>query len=153
LVPLDDRGRWYRFHPLFAQLLRVELEYREPGVASSLHRRAHQWHRDNGFGDEAIRHAVEAGAIEEAIEVVSATWMRALSAARYTRILAWLDHFPPEVSREEPRLLLIKAWVLTLSGEREQAAYAIAASEQLGWRSDEPLPDGSGSLEASVALM
>jgi LuxR family maltose regulon positive regulatory protein len=153
LVPLDDRGRWYRFHPLFAQLLRVELEHREPGVASSLHHRAYEWNRDNGFTDEALRHAVEAGAIEEAVEMVSTEWMRTLSAGRYTRILAWLDRFPPEVSRDEPRLLLVKAWVLSLSGKREQAADAIAALEQLGWTGGEPLPDGAGSLDASLATM
>src|SRR5262249_26448036 len=102
---------------------------------------------------EAIRHAIEAGAIEEAIDTVSATWMRALGAGRYTRILAWLDRFPLEASRDEPRLLLAKAWVLALSGRCEQAANAIAALQVLGWNGGEPLPDGCGSLEASLALM
>ena len=55
LVPLDDEGGWYRFHHLFAQLLRVELERREPGLAPALHRRAYSWHRDHGTTDEAIR--------------------------------------------------------------------------------------------------
>ena len=41
LVPLDDEAGWYRFHPVFAQLLRVELERREPGLAPALHRRAY----------------------------------------------------------------------------------------------------------------
>ena len=54
LVPLDDEGGWYRFHHLFAQLLRVELERREPGLAPALHRRAYAWHRDHGTTDEAI---------------------------------------------------------------------------------------------------
>jgi len=62
LVPLDENGEWYRFHTLFAQLLRVELERREPGLAPTLHRRAFAWHRDNGSADEAIEHALEAGA-------------------------------------------------------------------------------------------
>src|SRR5262249_21260025 len=54
LVPLDDRDEWYRFHHLFGQLLRVELEHREPGLAPTLHRRAYAWHRDNGSTDQAI---------------------------------------------------------------------------------------------------
>src|SRR5262249_10001792 len=61
LVPIDDHGEWYRFHHLFAQLLRVELEHREPGLAATLHRRAYDWHRDHGSVDEAISHALEAG--------------------------------------------------------------------------------------------
>ena len=70
LVPLDDQGGWYRFHHLFAQLLRVELERCEPGVAPALHRRAYAWHRDHGTADEAIRHAIEAGAYAEAAELI-----------------------------------------------------------------------------------
>ncbi len=59
LVPLDDEGGWYRFHHVFAQLLRVELERHEPGLAPALHRRAYAWHRDHGTterGDPA-RHS------------------------------------------------------------------------------------------------
>ena len=70
LVPLDDEGRWYRFHHLFARLLRVELERREPGLAPALHRRAYAWHRDHGTTDEAIRHAIAAGAYAEVAELI-----------------------------------------------------------------------------------
>jgi ATP/maltotriose-dependent transcriptional regulator MalT len=57
LVPLDDRGEWYRFHQFFAQLLRVELEHRAPGLAPTLHRRALAWHREHGTVEEARKHA------------------------------------------------------------------------------------------------
>jgi LuxR family transcriptional regulator, maltose regulon positive regulatory protein len=66
LIPLDDRNEWFRFHRLFAQLLRVELEHREPGLAPKLHFRAYIWHRDHGSLDEAIEHARQAGALKEA---------------------------------------------------------------------------------------
>jgi ATP/maltotriose-dependent transcriptional regulator MalT len=61
VIPLDDRGEWYRFHQLFAQLLRVELEHRDPGLAPTLHRRAHAWHREHGAAAEAGEHALAAG--------------------------------------------------------------------------------------------
>ena len=70
LVPLDEEGEWYRFHHLFAQLLRVELERREPGLAPALHRRAYCWHRDHGTAGEAIQHAIAAGAYAEAAELI-----------------------------------------------------------------------------------
>ena len=60
LLPLDDRRHWFRFHHLFAQILRVELERREPELAPSLHRRAFEWHSEFGTTDEAIHHAVAA---------------------------------------------------------------------------------------------
>src|SRR5262249_12919171 len=52
LVPPAARGEWSRFPPLFAQLLRAELEFREPGTAPALHRRALAWHRNHGSLDE-----------------------------------------------------------------------------------------------------
>ena len=58
LLPLDDRRRWFRFHHLFAQILRVELQKREPELVPDLHRRAHEWHGEFGTTDEAIHHAV-----------------------------------------------------------------------------------------------
>ena len=65
LVPLDDRGEWYRFHQLFAQLLRVELEHREPGLAPTLHRRALAWHREHGTIEEALGHAFGAESVKD----------------------------------------------------------------------------------------
>ena len=59
---LDDRRRWFRFHHLFAQILRVELSKREPALVATLHRRAFEWHREFGTTDEAIHHAVAAKA-------------------------------------------------------------------------------------------
>ena len=76
LVPLDDRGEWYRFHHLFGQLLRVELEHREPGLVPTLHRRAYVWHRDHGSLDDAVDHAIEAEAFAEAGEEIEAAWIR-----------------------------------------------------------------------------
>ncbi len=62
LVPLDDNGHWYRFHHLFATLLRAELEHREPGLAPMLHRRLDQWHHDQRSADKAPKPA--AGAVD-----------------------------------------------------------------------------------------
>src|SRR5262249_12920467 len=60
LVPLDDQGIWYRYHHMFADVLRGELARREPGMAGELHRRASAWHRGRGTVNEAIRHALVA---------------------------------------------------------------------------------------------
>ncbi len=153
LVPLDDRGGWYRFHHLFAQLLRVELEHREPGLAPALHRRAYAWHRDHGSVDEAIEHALEAGAFAEAGEQIEAAWARYAHVARYATVLGWLQRFPAELRRDNQRLLLVHAWVLSLSAMRDDAADAIARVEELGHVEAGPLPDGFSSLESSLATL
>jgi len=153
LVPLDDERGWYRFHPLFAQLLRVELEQREPGTAPELHRRAAAWHRDHGTAGEAIRHAITAGAYAEAAGQIEACWFSYVNTARHATVLAWLQGFPEEILRRDVRLLLVKAWVLSARARREEAAEAIAAAERLGDPGAGPLPDGFSSAEASLTML
>lgn len=119
LVPLDEKNEWFRFHRLFAQLLRVELEHREPELAPALHRRAYAWYRDHDRPERAIEHALEAGALAEATELISTTWERLAFAGRKTTVADWLERFPQEVVRESPRLLLVEAG---LSGEPAESA-------------------------------
>ena len=156
LVRLDDEGEWYRFHRVFAQLLRVELERREPGLAPALHRRAYAWHRDHGTTGEAIRHAIEAGAYAEAAELIQGPWISYANTYRYDTVLAWLRRLPEEILTGDVQLLLVKAWVLSLSARREEAARAIAAAGRLGDLGDlgaGPLPDGFSSAEASLTML
>ena len=153
LVRLDDEGEWYRFHRVFAQLLRVELERCEPGLAPALHRRAYAWHRDHGTTGEAIRHAIEAGAYAEGAELIQGPWISYANTYRYDTVLAWLRRLPDEILSGNVHLLLVQAWVLSLSARREEAALAIAAAERLGDLSAGPLPDGFSSAEASLTML
>ncbi len=153
LVPLDEEAGWYRFHPVFAQLLRVELERREPGLAPALHRRAYAWHRDHGTTDEAIEHAVAAEEYAEAVELIETFWISYANTWRYDTVLAWLGQLPDEILTSEVHLLLIQAWVLSLSAKHEEAAQAIAAIERLGDLGAEPLRDGFGSAGASLTML
>ena len=153
LVPLDDEGGWYRFHHLFARLLGVELERREPGLAPALHRRAYCWHRDHGTTGEAIQHAIAAGTHAEAAELIQGAWISYANTCRYDTVLAWLRRLPDEVLDGNVQLLLVQAWVLSLSARREEAALAIAAVERLGDLGGGPLPDGFSSGEASLTML
>jgi len=154
LTPAEAEGGWYRFHPLFARLLRVELERREPGLAAVLHRRAYAWHRDQGMTGEAISHAVGAGAHAEAAGLIEASWVRCANACKHATVLAWIRRFPDEVLGGDVRLLLVAAWVLSLSGRRDEAARAIAAAGELGEpEGDQPLPDGFSSAGASLTML
>ena len=153
LISLDDEGGWYRFHPLFAQLLRVELERREPGTAPVLHRRAYAWHRDHGMTDEAIAHAIEAGAHAEAAELIEASWVSYANSCRYDAVLAWIRCLPEEMLSGHAGLLLVKAWMLSLSGRREEAGQVIAAAERLGEPGGGALPAGFSSAGAGLTML
>ncbi len=153
-IPLDKEGGWYRFHPLFARLLRVELERREPDLAVALHRRAYAWYRDHGTAGEAISHAIEADAYAEAAELIEASWVRYANACKCATVLAWIRRFPDKILNGDLRLVLAAAWVLSLSARRDEAARAIAAVEELGKTGVErPLPDGFSSAESSLTML
>jgi ATP/maltotriose-dependent transcriptional regulator MalT len=134
-------------------LLRVELQRREPGLAPALHRRAYAWCRDHEMAGEAIGHAIEAGAYAEAAELIEASWVSYASAGKHGTVLAWIRRFPDEILGGDVRLLLVAAWVLSLSGRREEAARAIAAVEELGEPGGGPFPDGFSSVEASLTML
>ena len=153
LVPLDDEGGWYRFHSLFAWLLRVELERREPGTAPILHRRAYAWYREHGMTGEAIAHAIAAGAYTEAAGLIEACWAGYANACRYDTVLAWIRQLPEEMHSGDVRLLVIKAWLLSLSAKREEADQVLAAIERLGECDAAPLPDGFGSVKAALTML
>jgi LuxR family maltose regulon positive regulatory protein len=150
LVPVPGENQWYRFHPVFGQLLRAELNRREPELVRGLHHRAYAWHRYHGTTAEAIQHALRAGAYAEAAELLEANWVSYVVGARYAKVLAWLRQFPREMLRSDAPLLLVKAWMLTLSAKRPEAERALAAVERLGELGRGPLPDGFSSVEASL---
>ena len=153
LIPLDGEGGWYRFHPLFARLLRVELERREPGTAPALHRRAYGWHRDHGMTGEAIAHAVAAGAHAEAAELIEASWVSYASSCRYEAVLAWIGQLPQEMQNGHAGLLLVKAWMLSLSARRVEAGPVIAAAGRLAEPGGRALPAGFSSAGAGLTML
>ena len=153
LLPLDDHRRWFRFHHLFAQLLRVELERREPATAPLLHRRAFAWHASSGTIDEAVHHALEAGAYAEAGALIAGAWVHYVNAGRTSSVLDWLARFPGEAVDADGRLLLVQAWASALRGREHDMRRAIGLARERADLEDGPLPDGFSSLASSISVL
>jgi ATP/maltotriose-dependent transcriptional regulator MalT len=151
LVPLDDRREWYRYHHLFAELLRDELLRRDPDSIPELHRRAAHWHAGAGDIGEAIRHWIAAGRFEDAARLVAEHYLTTLEWLGVEAISSWLDAFPPRAIAADARLCVVQAWVMSFLNRPREAKRAIAAALELGYEG--PLPDGASSLEASVSLI
>jgi LuxR family maltose regulon positive regulatory protein len=117
ITSLDDERRWYRYHPLFAEVLRHRLAQTQPGRAPDLHRRAGEWHAENGFTAEAIRHALAAGEVERAANLIEQSAITLLGLVEEATLQAWLDALPADVVRAHPSLGIAYAWVLGLKGE------------------------------------
>ena len=153
LIPLDDGRRWFRFHHLFAQILRVELERREPAIVPALHRRASAWHAEQGTTDEAIHHAVAAKAYPEAGRLIAETWVHYANAGRTSTVADWLLRFPEEALDADAQLLVVKAWLSALRGREDDMRAAMARARELGGLDAGPRPDGFASLESSLSVL
>jgi len=153
LTPLDDEGDWYRFHTLFRELLHIELERREPALAPTLHMHACAWHREHGNVEEAIEHALEAGAFAEAADMIELSWIWFYSHYRQATVLEWLRRFPAELVNDNAGLLLVKAWMLLLARRWKESAQVLTEAEQQARDHQGPLPSGLSSIEAGAALL
>ena len=153
MIPLDGHRQWFRFHHLFAQILRVELERREPELVPELHRRAYDWHRASGTTEEAIYHALAAKAFDDAGRLMLETWVYYANAGRTATVLDWVRAFPDEALERDRRVLAVKAWVCALQGQTEEMWRAVDRLRALGGLAEGPLPDGLASLESSLSLL
>jgi LuxR family transcriptional regulator, maltose regulon positive regulatory protein len=119
LVPLDDRRRWYRYHHLFADVLRARLLDEHPDQAPGLHRRASVWYEQNGEPSVAIGHALAAEDFERAADLVEL----AIPAMRRNRqeatVRDWLKVIPDELVRVRPVLGVGFAGALLAGSEFE----------------------------------
>ena len=149
LMPLDANRHWFRFHHLFAAVARSELQSENPARVTRLHDRAADWFAAHGFVDEAVGHAIAAGSIARASQLVQANWIRYVDAGRAATVDGWLQR-PPRVGGR-PR----GAGHGGLDGRgpgRRGDAERVAARARRG-RRHAPLPDGTRSVESAVALI
>jgi LuxR family maltose regulon positive regulatory protein len=119
LVPLDDRREWYRYHHLFADVLRARLSDESPDLVRELHRRASEWYGDHGERSEAIRHAVAGEHFDTAADLVELTLPALLRDRQETTLRGWLELLPEEVLRDRPVLSNGYAAALLSTGEVE----------------------------------
>ena len=132
LIPLDDQRRWYRFHHLFADLLGARLlASSEDEAVSELHRRAAAWLQEHGLIDDAVRHGLAAGEVEEAAGLidqhVEELLLRTSQRATLDR---WASALPPEVVRARPRLLLGQAVSAQIEGRLDEVDRLLAVAER-----------------------
>jgi LuxR family maltose regulon positive regulatory protein len=104
LIPLDRNRRWYRYHHLFADVLRARLVHERPGDVAELHRRAGDWFDSAGEPDAAVRHALAAGDVDLAADRVELGIPAMLRERREDVVCRWVDQLPSEVVAERPVL-------------------------------------------------
>jgi LuxR family maltose regulon positive regulatory protein len=127
LLPLDVSRRWYRYHHLFADLLRTELQCSEPDLIPSLHRRASAWFAGEGLTDLAVHHLVATSDMPAAADLIATNWATTFNMGRLSTVSAWLDMLPPKTVSGDPRLSMARAWVALGVGHFDDAGRWIDA--------------------------
>ena len=131
LVPLDEVRGWWRYHHLFADLLRARLQQQHPDRLAALHRNAAAWSAERGLADDAVRHAVAAGEMTWAARLVEQYFdaTHNLRGERAT-VQRWLAALPAELVLSRPRLLLAQALLAAASGRAEAVEPPLDAAER-----------------------
>lgn len=106
VVPLDEHRGWYRYHHLFADVLRAHLRHERPADVAGLHRRASRWFARDGEVEQAVRHAIAAGDPAAAAELAELALPDLRRKRREDVIRRWVDELPDEVVRDRPVLAI-----------------------------------------------
>jgi LuxR family maltose regulon positive regulatory protein len=150
LIPLDHTRTWYRYHRLFRELLRHELELRSPGASAELNRRASEWFEAEGLPSDAIAHAAAGGDSERARELAAAHWNDYFNRGRLGTVEAWLAKLPRGEVRADPRLCVAGAWLALDRGQLGEARAWIDSAFSVAGQGDEP---GDRPLQADLAVL
>ncbi|MFN8420661.1 MAG: LuxR C-terminal-related transcriptional regulator [Anaerolineae bacterium] len=123
LISLDDERYWYRYHHLFSDMLRRQLQHSNPDLVTELHRRAARWCEQNGWVAEALEHALQSRDTQQAARLVQQTIEEITFAGQAQTILRWLNSLSESVIKTYPRLCVYHATALMFT-------HQLAASEK-----------------------
>ncbi|MBX8571945.1 LuxR C-terminal-related transcriptional regulator [Pseudomonas cichorii] len=142
LVPLDEQGRWFRYHHLFSDLLRAR---QGAGPQQNrLHLNACRWFNEQGLLDEAIEQALRAGHLDVAANLVqNLSEEQLLAEQNVGMLLRWRMDLPDSLLTSTPRLIVLYAWALAL-------ACQLDAAEELAENLSRFLPAPSATAQKSM---
>jgi LuxR family transcriptional regulator, maltose regulon positive regulatory protein len=152
LVPLDERREWFRYHHVFREVLRRELDDTSSAAhVAELHARAGAWFAATGDVSAAVAHLLAAGQESDAADLIAKSWNAWLQTGRSATVIRWLEALPGDTVMSDPRLCLARAWLALDSGEQaaaERWADATAAADD-----GRPLLEGGAAVASSVAML
>ena len=152
LVPLDERREWFRYHHLFGDVLRRELEDSEPELVETLHARASRWFEEQGMLEEAVAHAIQARDVLRASDLITKHSRALIRSGRARLLEQWLEQLGWPEALEDPQLAVMRAFTLgVLNGSTEQIERNLAVAER--GSHEGPLANSMPSLEFGVATI
>ncbi len=151
VVALDQQRGWWRYHHLFADLLRVRLQQEQPGRVRALHRNAAAWFADRGLADDAVRHALAAGDATWSARLVEQHFDAIFQQGESATVRRWIAALPPELAGSRPRLLLAQAWMALVGGDVDAVGAPLDVAERALDADDEPAEPSVGRAASLLA--
>ena len=153
LVPLDEVRGWWRYHHLFADLLRARLQAEQPGRVQALHRAAAAWCEEHNLADDAVRHTLAAGEAAWAARLVERHVEELLGRSEGVTLRRWLSALPAESVRARPRLYLAQAYSAAQGFQLEALEALLDDAERaFAVSGDEPYEPSLGSPQGDSVL-
>jgi len=152
LVPLDQRGRWYRYHQLFRDMLLAQLHRQEPELIPVLRRRAAGWCVRNGLPEEALEYSIAAGDVDAADRLVSTLAVTTYRQGRVATLQRWLRWLDDRGGIEgHPMAAVLASLLSALTGRSAEAARWADVVDR--WHHGDGAQPGDPSAEAWAALL
>jgi len=130
VVALDEERHWYRYHHLFAEVLRSHLQQAEPTLVPELHRRASNWYEQHELPAEAVQHALAAPDVELAARLIEPIALPVTLHGQIYTVLGWMEALPEALIRTRPFLCVYHASLLTFTNQLEEAEARLQEAEQ-----------------------
>jgi LuxR family maltose regulon positive regulatory protein len=129
IVPLDSERRWYRYHHLFAELLRSQLSRTQPDLLPTLHRRASEWFEQEGLIPETVHHAIAAEDFDRATTLLESLASLLLNEGRAVTLLSLMAKLPDEAVCSSPWLSVYWAWAYFLTWQFDAVEPLLQSAE------------------------
>jgi len=146
VIPLDEERNWYRYHHLFADLLKQRFKQKDKATIIELHNKASEWYNHNSMPLFAIEHAIKTENFEKSIqilgEIVETMWKNGQHAA----IIKYGDLLPDEIIKKNAEFCLYYAWILIITGQIQKADPFLASAEKITMQ----IINDNNSLESDV---
>ncbi len=150
VVPLDDQRQWYRYHHLFADVLRERVRDEPRYQLSVLHQQASTWYEQNSYPADAIRHVLAAGNLERAADLLEMAWPIMEASFQSAAWFGWVKAVPDDLIRSRPVLSVWYAYALLNCGDMEAAETRLKDAERWLERADNANEGSDSSLDGMI---
>jgi LuxR family maltose regulon positive regulatory protein len=148
IVPLDDRREWYRYHHLFADVLRARMLAERPDLVPLLHRRAGEWYERHDLVEDAVRHALAGRDVDRAMRLMELAAPAIRRNRQEAMLLGWLKALPDDAVRRSPVLSVFYGYMLMVSGDLDAVEPRFDDAERaMAARPDRSVPRSAGTEE------